>query len=193
MLQGGISETDVARQVGCHLTTITRLVQRYQLTGVVAGRPRSSRPRVTTPAQGRFIRVTHPRNRTQAASRTAALVQGPRGPVSTDIIRRRLRDGGLHCRRPYVRPILTRQHRRRRLQWTRQHQRWRRAQWRQVFFSDESRFHLSHADGRLREFSVDVMNVTRIAVSYRQTDGGGGSVMVWGAFSYNHRPQLHVF
>jgi len=72
MLQGGMSATDVARQFGCHLTTITQLAQRQRLTGVVADRTRSGRPRMTTPAQHQFIRVTHLRNCTQAASRTAA-------------------------------------------------------------------------------------------------------------------------
>ena len=58
MLQAGTTATAIARHFRCHVTTITRLRERHQQTGNVRDRQRSGRPRVTTPAQDRHIRVT---------------------------------------------------------------------------------------------------------------------------------------
>nr|CAH7760614.1 unnamed protein product [Callosobruchus chinensis] len=49
---------------------------------------------------------------------------------------------GLRCRRPLRVLLLTARHRTARLQWARAHQDWLLPQWRNVLFSDESRFGL---------------------------------------------------
>ena len=47
MLQGGIRTADMARAINCYVHTVSR----------TADRPRSGRPRATTPAQDRYIRT----------------------------------------------------------------------------------------------------------------------------------------
>ncbi|KAL1265725.1 hypothetical protein QQF64_003752 [Cirrhinus molitorella] len=59
MLQGGMRTADVARAINCHVRTVRRLRQHYRETGRTADHPRSGRPRVTTPAQDRYIRISH--------------------------------------------------------------------------------------------------------------------------------------
>ncbi|KAG2466452.1 FXL17 protein, partial [Polypterus senegalus] len=63
MLQGGMRTADVARAINCHVRTVRRLRQHYRETGRTADHPRSGRPRVTTPAQDRYIRISHLRDR----------------------------------------------------------------------------------------------------------------------------------
>ncbi|KAG2458858.1 TAD2A protein, partial [Polypterus senegalus] len=63
MLQGGMRTADVARAINCHVRTVRRLRQRYRETGRTADHPRSRRPRVTTPAQDQYIRISHLRDR----------------------------------------------------------------------------------------------------------------------------------
>ena len=58
----------------------------------------------------------------------------------------------MFARRPYKGPILTRRHRQNRLAWANNHRGWGRQQWRQVFFTDESKFNLSFADGNKRVY-----------------------------------------
>nr|CAH7738237.1 unnamed protein product [Callosobruchus chinensis] len=48
----------------------------------------------------------------------------------------------MRCRRPLRVPLLTARHRTARLQWQKSHQDWLLPQWRNVLFSDESRFGL---------------------------------------------------
>nr|CAH7762068.1 unnamed protein product [Callosobruchus chinensis] len=62
--------------------------------------------------------------------------------ISTATIRRRVLASGLRCSRPLRVPLLTARHRTARLQWARAHQDWLLPQWRNVLFSDESRFGL---------------------------------------------------
>ncbi|CAM1304191.1 Uncharacterised protein r2_g1410 [Pycnogonum litorale] len=82
MLQARSTPTAVARHVGCHVSTISRLVSTRQQTSCIQDRPRSGRPRVTTSAQDRYIRLTHLRNRQTPATETVAAVRGPRRPPS---------------------------------------------------------------------------------------------------------------
>nr|CAH7756314.1 unnamed protein product [Callosobruchus chinensis] len=56
----------------------------------------------------------------------------------------------MRCRRPLRVPLLTARHRTARLQWARAHQDWLLPQWRNVLFSDESRFGLVSDDYRER-------------------------------------------
>ena len=56
-LQAGQKHNEVARHLNVFRSTISRLWARFQATASVADRPRSERPRATTPAQDRFIRL----------------------------------------------------------------------------------------------------------------------------------------
>lgn len=121
MLQAGMAARQVARRMNCSHSTVIRLSQRNAATGSTADRRRSGQPRVTTPAQDRYIRQLHLRDRFLPAPETGRQVVGRRGPVSEWTVRRRLREAGLAARRPYVGPVLTQRHRQQRLQWARQH------------------------------------------------------------------------
>lgn len=187
-LQAGESKSEVARVFNVHPSTITRLWDRFRRTTSTNDRPRSGRPRVTTPAQDRYIRVTHLRDRHRTARDTAQEQFGARR-VSDQTIRNRLREAGIRARRPKVAPTLTRQHRRQRVRWCNTLQPWNLPHWRRIWFSDESRYLLRKRDGRDRVYR---RRHERFAPNcIRQVDTfGGGSVMVWGAISYNRKSEL---
>ena len=58
MLQGDVRTADVAKEMKGNVCTVSCLRQHYRETGRTADRPRSGRPRVTTPAQDRYIRTS---------------------------------------------------------------------------------------------------------------------------------------
>ena len=70
MLNAGMSTTVVSRHFGCTRNTIERLRKRFRVTGHVADRPRSGRPRVTTAGDDRYIVLQHLRNRRLTAAAT---------------------------------------------------------------------------------------------------------------------------
>lgn len=134
MLQAGMNCATIARQMAVSKSTLTRLAQRLQTTGHIRDRPRSGRPRETTPAQDRHMRVLHLRNRFQLCRETAVTVQGLHNiSVSRETVRRRLKDAGIRARRPVIGLPLTLPRRAVRLQWARQHRGWRAPQWNSAF------------------------------------------------------------
>ena len=78
--------------------------------------------------------------------------------LSASTVRCRLLRAGLVTRIPLRRLPLSRDHQRHRLKWARVRGHWR-AEWRNVVFSDESRFNVSYNDGRIRvrRYSVNAI------------------------------------
>lgn len=179
-LHDGVSKCEVARRLGVSHSVIVRLNQRFQTTNDVEERPRSGRPKKTTPREDRFIQ----RQALQHRGTTCKVIRGQlRGATNTNVSERtignRLHDVRLRSRRPAVRPLLTQAHRRARLVWSRRHLRWTRRDWAQVLFSDESRFNLYHSDGRRKIWRREGERYEDDTVQERVAFGGG-SVMVWG-------------
>ncbi|XP_071264891.1 uncharacterized protein, partial [Salvelinus alpinus] len=138
MLQGGMGPADVARAIYCNVRAVRHLTQRYRDTGRTADRPRSGRPRVTTPAQDRYIRTSHLRDRYRMATTTARVTPRTHNPsISAQTVRNRLREAELRAFRPVVRQVLTRHHRQQRRLWAQTHHRWTRTDWQKVLFTDE--------------------------------------------------------
>ena len=128
MLQSGLYQTDVARRLGVHRTTIARLWNGFNTTGSTDDHPRPGQRRATTPRQDRYIRRIHTREHFQFATITARTLPGCRR-VSAQTIRNGLRSVGLRARRPFRGPTMTVNHRQRLLNWAQNHLRWRRNQW----------------------------------------------------------------
>ncbi|GFS18800.1 transposable element Tc1 transposase [Elysia marginata] len=119
-------------------------------TDTVSDRSRSGRPRCTTQRQDRNLVRNHMNNRFLSAPASSRQTRGRNNQrISANTGRRRLSSSGLRARRPYIGPILTWRHRHQRTLWAQEHAAWDRIQWRSVVFSDESRFCIDYADGRV--------------------------------------------
>uniref|UniRef100_A0AAZ3NRJ2 Transposase Tc1-like domain-containing protein n=1 Tax=Oncorhynchus tshawytscha TaxID=74940 RepID=A0AAZ3NRJ2_ONCTS len=96
MLQGVMRTADVSRAINCNVRTVRRLRQRYRETERRADRPRSGRPRVTTPAQDRYIQTSHLRDWYRMATTTARVTPGMHNPsISAQTVHNRVREAGL--------------------------------------------------------------------------------------------------
>lgn len=186
----GVSHSEIARRLGVSQSTISRLCKRVRDTGNVTDRPRSGRPRATTPREDRAIRLAHLRDRSRTAVQSANSF--PRR-ISEKTIRNRLRHFGIRARRPYVGLPLTDRRRGVRLNWLQRFgpHRFSMRQWRKVLFTDESRFTLQRADGRKRVYRRRGERYADACVVERDRFGGG-SVMVWGGIAYGHKMPLIV-
>ncbi len=86
-------------------------------------------------------------------------------------------------RRPHRVPLLSDKNRTRRIQFTQTHQNWTIEDWKNVAWSDESRFLLRHSDGRVRIWCKEHESMDpSCLVSMVQAAAG---VMVWGIFSWH--------
>ena len=105
MLKAGISATVVSRHFGCTRKTIERLRRQFRVTGNVADRPRSGRPRVTTAADDRHTVLQHLRKR-----RLIVAATGRHYGIHPQTVRNWLRQNvqPIRAYRPYFGQILTR-------------------------------------------------------------------------------------
>ena len=155
MVMGGASHNAVARHFNVRRTAFSRLVRRLEETGATRDRPRTGRPRVTTPNQDCVIHLTHLRDRFQSATQTAGTIQGRHNPrISAKTVLRRLGEHNIRSRRTFVGPVLDNRRQRLRLQWARNqtgrgcpHRNWNNG-----VFRDESRFLLFQNDARKRVY-----------------------------------------
>ena len=192
LLQAGTPKRHVARLMNCSTRTIHTLWNRFPQGQGLEDLPRSGRPPVTTPNQDRYIRLQHARRRFTPATVTARKTVGTHNRrISPQTVRRRLAATRMFARRPYKGPILTRRHRQNRLAWANNHRGWGRQQWRQVFFTDESKFNLSFADGNTRVFRRGGERFAQCCVLEHNRWGGGG-IMVWAGISTDQNMPLHV-
>ena len=190
MITAGMRIKDVARYFGVNSSTISRLRSRFRATGQVRDRQRTGRPRRTTLRQDRYLVLTSRRNRFMSAPKLLSRhynMIGHRLGVLT--VRNRLRATSLRGRRPYVGVPLRAVHRRNRYNWAAAHRRWRRQQWDNILFTDESRFTLQFSDGRIRVWRRNGDRFDTANVLQRDRFGGG-SIMVWGGISKNARTDL---
>ena len=82
MLQANMTVPQVAGILRCTKSTIYALIRCYQATGNTADTHCTGCPRVTTPAEDQYIRVTMLRNRFQTATVMAAIL--PDRNISSD-------------------------------------------------------------------------------------------------------------
>lgn len=191
MLKAGSSYRAVARHFRrCHMT-IRNLWLKLGVRGTIehAGKGRVRR-QTTSRADRRLIRLTRA-NPTLPAT-LLRLLWGQRNKwghvLSAQTVRKRLRESNLRCRRMLKRPRLTPAHVSNRERWGMQRVHWRLQQWRRVIFTDESRFRLFRADGRIR-----VWRGPREELQHRHvqtSEGQAPSLHVWAGISLRGKTEL---
>ncbi len=109
--------------------------------------------------------------------------QGIQNAISERTTRRTLKQS-YSSRRPHRVPLLSAKNRKRRLQFAQAHQHWTIEDWKNVAWSDESRFLLRHSDGRVRILQKlhESMNPSCLVSTVQ---AGGVGVMVWRIFSWH--------
>ncbi len=109
--------------------------------------------------------------------------QGMQNTISERTTRQTLKQMGYSSRRPHRVPLLPAKNRKRRLQFAQAHQNRTIEDWKNVAWSDESRFLLRHSDGRVRIWHKEheIMAPSCLVSTVK----AGGGVMVPGIFSWH--------
>ncbi|GFT50177.1 HTH_Tnp_Tc3_2 domain-containing protein [Trichonephila clavipes] len=137
-IEAGLSITDVAHFFGVHHSVISRLRKQFQTTQTVVRRPVGDRPRVTTPAEDRYIAIVAKRNHRATSTCVTFMITTSIGrAISAATIRRSLHLNGLYARVPRVCVPLSVQSRGARLKWCREHGNWTVSDWGNALFTDE--------------------------------------------------------
>ncbi|GFT13555.1 transposable element Tcb1 transposase [Trichonephila clavipes] len=186
-----ISET--AEFVNCSHAAVVKVYRAWQNETVQnQGRGKCGAPRaIDDRGERRLRRCVRADRRATVEQLTTKMNQGATKSVSQTTIQRTLLRLGLRSRRLVRASMLTTVHRRRRLEFARQYSSWTSTEWRQVAFSDESRFMLHRTDGRWR-IRRETSERSHPATTAGTVQAGGGSIMVWGMFSWHSLGSLII-
>ncbi|GFS53491.1 transposable element Tcb2 transposase [Trichonephila clavipes] len=155
-------------------------------------RPVQGRRWATTPNEDRYLVLTAWRHRNMIATLLQQHLRSATGTtVITQTVRNRLHGVGLYARRPMVCVKLTSSHRHDRREWATEHVNWRRNEWINVLFSDESRFSV-HPDNRSIFIWRDRGSRNNPAFEHESVRFGGGGVLVYGGISIDGRTYLYI-
>lgn len=188
----GLRQTTIARRFRINQGTVSRILKRYRISGLLTPLPGRGRKLKTTERQDRYLRRLCLNGRTRTTNTLRAEWMETLGfPVSRSLVNARLLRAGLYARRPRWKILLTPRHRQSRMEWARQYQRIDVGHWRHVIFSDEARFEVYRRDGRVR------VRRRREEVYHEQcvmprVHSGGGGVTVWAAFHATGKSQLFI-
>ncbi|GFX01099.1 transposable element Tcb2 transposase [Trichonephila clavipes] len=191
-LEGGQTQAEVAQAIRVSQNVISRIWNRFLETGSAGRRPGQGRRRATTPNEDRYLVLTAQRHRNMNATLLQQHLRSATGTtVSTQTVRNRLHGVDLYARRPMVCVRPTSRHRRDRREWATEHVNWRRNEWSNLLFSDESRFSV-HPDNRRifiwRDLAVGIILLSCTKVS----DLAVGVVLVYGGISIDGRTDLYI-
>lgn len=187
----GRTHEQLARQFGVSKSAITKLLMRWKVQDGYVKKEKTGRPRCTTSVADRNIfRTSRSNPRLTAADIIKEIFTVGDSKPSVRTVRRRLQAGGLHGRRPAKKPFISAKNRKARIEWAKAHLNWTSQQWSDVFWSDESKFMLFGSDGITW---IRRPEGKRFDSKYQlpTMKHGGGSVMVWGAFSAKGMGPLH--
>ena len=125
--QEGQSSRKISRTLNVS-SAVAKTIKRYDETGSHEDRPRTGRPRVTSAAEDKFIRVTSLRNRQLTAPQIRAHINALQSSssrhISTSTVRRRLRESGLHGGIAAKKPLLRKNNKKKRLAWAKKNKEW---------------------------------------------------------------------
>lgn len=171
-------------------SSVSRTLKRQRETGSNKNKKGSGRPRKTSKRDdNRMLQISKANRFKSASDIRAEINQSLDAPVSLTTVKRRLREGGLFGRIAVKKPLLSSANKRKRLQFAKEHENWTIEQWKNVLWTDESKFELfgSHRRQYCRRKVNERYQANCITPTVKH---GGGSVMVWGCFSYGGVGQL---
>ena len=129
------SNNKIAKELRVDKKVIAYWLKIYRETGDIVTIKESGRPRVTSKNQDDKIITTQLKNREQTGSQLMSKLKRKKVDVSYSTAWRRLHEAGLKFRTVTVKPLLTEEHRRKRLEWALKNLR---RDWNNVLFTDEA-------------------------------------------------------
>ena len=170
---------DIANDLGIHASTVRRYRKRFfpQQSPLPAGRRT-----IVSDVDKQYIKILIIRGQLKTAKEVHKKLTELGHSLSYSSAVNVLKSMNFHAKLKKRKPLLTKQHRKRRLTWAMKYRNWSVEQWRQVVFSDETKFNIWGSDG-VRYYWVtpnDVLRPHHIDVTVKH---GGGKINFWGCIT----------
>ncbi|MBJ5664486.1 hypothetical protein JGG94_23270, partial [Salmonella enterica subsp. enterica serovar Infantis] len=131
-------------------STVSDVIVKRKRRGSETAEKRSGRPKKISERSRRTLTRVVKQNRKSSLVEITQEFQSSSGvSASSRTVRRELKNLGFHGRAAAHKPNITPQNAKRRLQWCKAHRHWTVDMWKNVLWSDESRFTIWQSDGRV--------------------------------------------
>ena len=181
--QRGVPHKEIAAQVECSPSTVSKVLRREG-----SRRSNCGRKRVTTLRDDRKLQRIVRQSRFSSVNELAQQWNKAGVESSERTCHRRLVEMGYRSRVPLEKPLLSTRQKQKRLQWCRERRYWTAEEWGKVLFSDESNFvlHFGPQGSRVWRKKGEEHHKTCLKRSVKFPQ----SVMVWGAICATAVSQL---
>ena len=186
--------------IGCHISNLsvreaaTRLnipksnvedvIKRWKTKGDTKPKKRSGRKcKITERGRRALKRIAYSSRMSSAENITTQLQEVTGTTLSIPTIRRGLHSLGFHGRAAAHKPHISGINAKHRLEWCQVRRSWTTEQWKNILWSDESRYTLYRSDGRIWVWRLPGERFLQDCIIPTNKFGGGG-LMVWGCFSW---------
>ena len=189
LVESGMTQIDVARQIGVSKQCVNVTIKRYRETGGFTSRTRSGRPRVTSPATDRQIRRACVTNPIISAAKIRAELPPMSAPSTRTIQRRLCNEFKLKAFRPARKPALSSKNIKDRVAFCKKVEHWTDEMWSNVLFSDETivQQFSNRGSTKIRRPPNSRYNERYIIPTAKHSP----QVMIWGSFSTTGRGNLY--
>lgn len=133
----------IANKLKLPRSTVGDAITRFRKTGSNQDRKRSGRPRVTSKPEDQSLIIMSKMNRKLTAPEIQMRFNESHDrQISLSTVKERLQKAGLNGRVSIKKPLLRRGNKKKRLEWAHAHKNWTVDDWKQVLWTDESKFEI---------------------------------------------------
>ncbi len=184
--RAGLSISKTANLLGFSCTTISRVYREWSKKEKISSERQLCGRKYLVDVRGkrRMGRLVRDDRKATVSQINTRYNQGMQNTISEHTTHRTLKQMGYSSRRPHRVLLLSAKNRKRRLQFAQAHQHWTIEDWKNVAWSDESRFLLQHSDGMVRVLHKEHESMDPSCL-VSTVEAGGCGVMVWGIFSWH--------
>jgi transposase len=183
LLNEGYSHRQIQSRTGLGKGTVGRISK--EVEGNKENHPGGRPSKLSTRDKQSIIRQITTGKLDNAVQATKFINSVISNPVSSETVRRTLKEAGLHSATKKKVPMLKASHRARRLKFARDHENWTVEDWKRVLWSDETKINRIGSDGKVYVWKARGEGVSDRTTTPTVKHGGGNNLMVWGCMGWN--------
>ena len=180
-----MSERGIAKNLGLNRKVVHRVLRDKDHHDICVTQPKRSRPKKFDDRLRRRVCLILLRGEaTTAVGVHRILTTSDKIQISSKTVRNILHEGGFYVKTKTKKPVLTAEHKKRRLQFAKDHVNWTVEQWKSVMFSDETIITSCCLDSRQLVWTKNTDPLdTKTILEVPQ--GGGPRIMLWSCITWD--------